>query len=102
MVVQRLTQSIKMENSFITNIGNRKSNQDVISINRLEKGAKLYLLADGMGGYKDGEFAANFIVSKLVQVFNKVVLFDEKEIQNAIDEVTKSLAYQNDIRESKM
>ena len=56
---QQLMQLKKMNSSFITNKGKRKSNQDVVCIESMGEDQNVFLLADGMGGYKNGEYAHN-------------------------------------------
>ena len=54
-------------------LGNRTSNQDRFAV--LERPqAVLLILADGMGGHKGGELAANTFVLKMTEVFNDTAL----------------------------
>ena len=85
----------KMNSIFITNKGARKSNQDVILIKRIGLDKDIFLLADGMGGYKNGEYAANFIVNHLYEILESQTSFDKSNIQLAIEEVTMALASEN-------
>lgn len=91
-----------MNSSFISNKGKRKSNQDVVLIKNLDSEKDMYLLADGMGGYKHGEYAANFIVSQLSDLIEKQEAFDEVSIQFNINEVTSALAKINKKQETNM
>ncbi|GGK34419.1 serine/threonine protein phosphatase [Yeosuana aromativorans] len=91
-----------MNSKFITNKGTRKSNQDVVFIKNLDEDNKVFLLADGMGGYKNGGYAANFIVVHLYQGLNTIENFDADSIQAEVDKVTKALALENEKQESKM
>lgn len=91
-----------MKSSHISNKGNRDSNQDVVLIKGLGNGNEVHLLADGMGGYKNGAYAANFIVSNLVDLLNNQENFDRECIQSAVNKVTKALAHENEKQESKM
>ena len=59
-------------------------------------------MADGMGGYKNGDYAANFVVSNLFELLNSKENFRRKSIQSVIDKVTKALAQENEKQESKM
>lgn len=102
MVEQQLMQSKKMNSDFITNKGKRKSNQDVVLIKSLGHVNNIYLLADGMGGYNNGEYAANFIISNLYKGLNTIENFDANSIQAEVDKVTKALALENEKQESKM
>lgn len=96
MAEQQLMRLKRMNSSFITNKGKRKSNQDVVFIKSMGIEQDLYLLADGMGGYKNGEYAANFIVKYLYEVFKDQKSFDKNSIQEAINEVTRALAKENE------
>lgn len=91
-----------MNSKFISNKGSRKSNQDVVFIKNLGEDNKVFLLADGMGGYKNGGYAANFIVANLYEGLNTTVNFDRDSIQAEVDKVTKALALENEKKESKM
>lgn len=91
-----------MNSNFITNVGQRKSNQDVVLIKSLGNDNEIYLLADGMGGYKNGAYAASFIVTTLFNLLKGKDNFDKVHIQSAIDEVTKELAEENHKQESRM
>lgn len=102
MEEQQLMQLKMMNSSFISNKGKRKSNQDVVLIKSIGIEQDLYLLADGMGGYKNGEYAANFIVKYLYEVLKDQKSFDKNSIQKGIDEVTRSLAKENEKQGSNM
>lgn len=102
MAEQQLMQLKRMNSEFISNKGSRKSNQDVVFIKNLGEDNKVFLLADGMGGYKNGGYAANFIVANLYEGLNTIVNFDRDSIQAEVDKVTKALALENEKQESKM
>jgi len=92
----------KMNSNFITNKGARKSNQDVVLIKSIGLDKDIFLLADGMGGYKNGEYAANFIVNHLYGILKIQTSFDKSSIQLAIEEVTMALATENKKQDSNM
>lgn len=102
MAEQQLMQLKRMNSNFITNKGARRSNQDVVFIKNLCEDNKVFLLADGMGGYKNGGYAANFIVANLYEGLNTTVNFDKDSIQAEVNKVTKALALENEKQESKM
>lgn len=102
MVVQQLVRLKVMNSNFISNKGKRKSNQDVVFIESLGIDMDVYLLADGMGGYKNGEYAANFIVTHLYDLLKSQKSFDKITIQTNIDEVTRALAKENEKQGTKM
>lgn len=102
MVEQQLMQLKRMNSHFITNKGTRKSNQDVVLIKNLGEDNNVVLLADGMGGYKNGGYAANFIIANLYNGLNTIENFDRNSIQVEVNKVTKALAHENEKQESKM
>jgi len=102
MVEQQLMQLKRMNSNFITNKGTRKSNQDVVLIKNMDISKHVYLLADGMGGYQNGGYAADFIVSHLYQGLKNVEKFDEESIQKEVNIVTEAMALENEKQESKM
>lgn len=85
-----------MNSIFITNKGKRKTNQDVVFTKSLGKQKYLYLLADGMGGYENGEYAANFITAQLYELLRNIENIDKDKIQMAINTVTEALANENE------
>jgi protein phosphatase len=102
MAEQQLMQLKRMNSKFISKKGSRKSNQDVVYIKNLGEDNKVFLLADGMGGYKNGGYAANFIVANLYEGLNTTVNFDKDSIQAEVNKVTKALALENEKQESNM
>lgn len=102
MAEQQLMQLKRMNSKVITNKGTRKSNQDVVLIKNLCEDINVFLLADGMGGYKNGEYAANFIVANVYEGLKTIVNFDRESIQAEVNKVTKALALENEKQESKM
>ncbi len=64
---------MKYEIGKTNRLGNRTTNQDRFAV--LERPeAVLLILADGMGGHKGGELAANTFVLKMTEVFNDTAL----------------------------
>jgi len=102
MVEQQLMLLKRMDSHFITNKGARKSNQDVVLVKSLGKYNNLYLLADGMGGYKNGAYAANFITSNLYEELKSLQNIDRESIQKKVNKTTKALTLENEKLESKM
>ena len=102
MEEQQLMQLKKMNSSFITNKGKRKSNQDVVFSESIGEDRDVFLLADGMGGYKNGEYAANFIVKQAYEIVKNQESFDKSSIQLIIDEVTRALVKENEKQGSNM
>lgn len=80
-----------MESFSITDIGvKRKMNQDFVFCEQNQVGSlpNLYIVADGMGGHKAGDFASRFSVEKVVEyiqsskLISPIRLFEEA-IKNA-------------------
>ncbi len=74
----------------------REMNQDSYYISDLEEEPKLYILADGMGGYKGGEIASSLAIANVknyvINNFNKYKKDKEsilKLIKNAIEYTNK-------------
>lgn len=56
-----------------TGIGKRAVNQDLIYHKKIAKSKDLFLVVDGMGGYKDGDLAAKIIVETFSEsITNKI------------------------------
>ncbi len=62
-----------------TGIGKRMVNQDLIYHREIAKSKELFLVADGMGGYKDGDLAAKIIIETFSK--NSISNIDQNVIQ---------------------
>jgi protein phosphatase len=102
MVEQQLMQLKRMNSHFITNKGQRALNQDQVLIQDVDDNISIYLIADGMGGYENGLYAAKFIISSLSEQLRLLTVFDKYIIQNEIDIVANALKKENEVRNSKM
>ena len=73
-----------------TDVGKlREMNQDAFYISDENAELKLYILADGMGGYKGGEVASKLAIIEVVKVIEdkfSQIEKNEKEILNLIEE----------------
>ena len=85
----------------------RPNNEDsVIAISHpLDDAIKLLAVADGMGGYSNGEFASSFTVKELEIWFKELGLKEFKNIDNlkrSLNDVVQAInsALQNKIKES--
>jgi protein phosphatase len=56
-----------------TGIGKRTVNQDLIYRKKITKSKDLFLVADGMGGYEDGDLAAKIIVETISKNINNTI-----------------------------
>ena len=76
-----------------TDIGKvRQMNQDTYFISEEAEEPKIYLLADGMGGYAGGEIASNLAIHSVKQHIQsnwEKISKTEKEILNLIKEATQ-------------
>ncbi len=76
-----------MEAYAITDVGmNRSTNQDYIFASTMPLGSlsNLFIVADGMGGHKAGDFASRFIVERLVGFFAQE--YPDKDIHGILKE----------------
>lgn len=76
-----------MEACALTDIGmNRSMNQDYVYASTMPVGSldNLFIVADGMGGHKAGDFASRFVVEKLTEYFAKP--FPDKDVHSIIRE----------------
>ncbi|MBP3463596.1 MAG: Stp1/IreP family PP2C-type Ser/Thr phosphatase [Clostridia bacterium] len=80
-----------------TDIGQTRSmNQDsLFTTENKSNGLKLYILADGMGGYKGGEIASKVAVTAVSKYINEK--FDEisKDKQSILDLIEDSISFAN-------
>lgn len=76
-----------MEACALTDIGmNRSMNQDYVYSSTAPIGSldNLFIVADGMGGHKAGDFASRFVVEKLTAFFSQP--FPDKDVHSIIRE----------------
>lgn len=76
-----------MEACALTDIGmNRSMNQDYVYASTMPVGSldNLFIVADGMGGHKAGDFASRFVVEKLTEYFAQP--FPDKDVHSIIQE----------------
>ena len=80
-----------------TDIGRTRSmNQDsfLVSENK-ENGFKLYILADGMGGYKGGEIASRVAITAVSKFINEKFADISKDKQSILDFLEDAIAFAN-------
>ena len=80
-----------MQIEYISGIGKRETNQDIIYIDTLDSGASFFLIADGMGGYEKGDEAATIISESIFTFLNYVEKIDENAIQKAIQKANLAI-----------
>lgn len=82
-------------------IGQRKENQDLILIEKLNYENSLYLIVDGMGGYENGKKAATIIAESIFNYLKMVNRLDSKSIEEAIKKANLSIKVFNENNSSK-
>lgn len=73
----------------------REMNQDAYYISDSSSEIKLYLLADGMGGYKGGEIASNLAIKCAQSYITNNFKETQKDKQSLIQLVASSMEYAN-------
>ncbi len=84
--------------------GKRESNQDVILLKDLAESISVYLLSDGMGGYKNGEIAATIACQSIVDFLTNKLDIDDvpKSIRLAVESANVKLGQKRKELESKL
>ena len=54
-----------------SNIGRRSQNQDFVLSKEIGENKAIYIVADGMGGYSDGDMAAKIAAEKIANCIVK-------------------------------
>ncbi|WP_242157324.1 PP2C family protein-serine/threonine phosphatase [Aestuariivivens sediminis] len=80
-----------MKYSTFSHKGSRSVNEDKIHIESLKNYSELFLIADGMGGYEDGENAASMIVESISTYLNTLKEIIPKDIQKAINKANLAI-----------
>ena len=81
-----------------TDIGKaREMNQDYYYISSPEEEIKLYILADGMGGYKGGEIASRLATQAVKQYIDNNFQATHRQRDELLDLVKQAILYANDV-----
>ena len=86
-----------MEFGYITDLGKvRERNEDSVLICENQTGEKLLVVADGMGGHKNGEVASNIAISLIGDRFKQISSVGNKEdainwIQSTVSEANVNI-----------
>lgn len=91
-----------MKSSILTHKGKRKSNQDVVLVKNINPDTYLYLVADGMGGYDNGEIAASICVESISTFLSNIELIDEEGIQKAVNKANLAIRQFQEKNHSKL
>lgn len=85
-----------MEAFAVTDIGKvRDMNQDSYYISSCEEGIKLYIVADGMGGYKGGEVASKLAIESAKNYICNNFAETKKEKENILNLIKSAIEYAN-------
>jgi serine/threonine protein phosphatase PrpC len=94
MVAEQLKQQYKFSYKQFSIIGKRTSNEDRVRVNN-HNDWQLLLLADGMGGYNNGEAAAEMAIETLSEYFFK-------SPHNAIEDINNIFVNANNLISEKL
>lgn len=91
-----------MKSKVISHIGKRKTNQDLILVKEINTDSHLYLIADGMGGYDNGDIAAEIVIDSLTAFLSNSSQFNENVIHKAINKANLALRQYQEQHQSKL
>ncbi|MGO2293877.1 MAG: PP2C family protein-serine/threonine phosphatase [Psychroflexus halocasei] len=91
-----------MKSKVISHIGKRETNQDRILAKKIDTDSYLYLVADVMGGYDNGDIAAEMVIDSLTTFLSNSSEFNENVIQKVINKANLSLRQYQEQHQSKL
>ncbi|ADF54432.1 protein phosphatase 2C-related protein [Zunongwangia profunda SM-A87] len=91
-----------MKSKVISHIGKRETNQDRILAEKIGTDSYLYIVADGMGGYDNGDIAAEMIIDSLTTFLSNSDQFNVNVIQKAINKANLALRQYQEQHQSKL
>ncbi len=91
-----------MKSTTLTHKGKRKVNQDVILTRNINPDTYLYLVADGMGGYDNGEVAAQIATESILTFLSNVDEITKETIQKAINKANLAIRQYQEQHHSQM
>ena len=91
-----------MKSITLTHKGKRKINQDVVLIKNINPDTYLYLVADGMGGYENGEIAAQIATESILTFLSNIDEINKETIQKAINKANLAIRQIQEQNHSKM
>lgn len=91
-----------MKSKIISHIGKRKTNQDRVLAEKINTDSYLYLVADGMGGYDNGEIAAKITIESILTFLSNMEVIDKKSIQKAINKANLAIRQFQEQYQSKL
>lgn len=91
-----------MKSKVISHIGKRETNQDRILAEKIGTHSYLYIVADGMGGYDDGDIAAEMVIDILNNFLSNSDQFNVNVIHKAINTANLALRQYQEQHQSKL
>ena len=91
-----------MKSTTLTHIGKREVNQDVTLIKNIGPDTYLYIVADGMGGYDNGEVAAKTATESILTFLSNIDKVNKETIQKAINKANLAIRQLQEKSNSKM
>jgi len=91
-----------MKSKIISYVGKRKTNQDRILAEKIDTDSHLYLVADGMGGYDNGDIAATMVIESLTTFLSNSTQFNKEVIDKAINKANLALRQYQERHQSKL
>lgn len=91
-----------MKATIISHIGKRKTNQDLTLAKKINADSCLYLVADGMGGYDNGDIAAKIVIESTTTYLSNSSEIDESVITKAINKANLTLRKYQEQNHSKL
>jgi len=88
-----------MKSIVFSHKGKREVNQDYVLVHDISFDTRIYLIADGMGGYDHGEIAAKMVAENILTYLSTVEKIDETQIQKAINKSNLAI---RQLREKKI
>jgi len=85
-----------------THKGKRVVNQDYILTQKVNTNSSLVLVADGMGGYEQGETAARIVADNVIGYLSIVENIDTGHVQKAINKANLGIRQYKDGKQLKM
>ncbi len=91
-----------MKSKVISHIGKRETNQDRILAKKINIDSYIYLVADGMGGYDNGDIAAEMVIDSLTTFLSNSDQFNVNVIHKAINKANLALRQYQEQHQSKL
>tara|TARA_R110000868_G_scaffold159110_1_gene387607 strand:- start:11450 stop:12169 length:720 start_codon:yes stop_codon:yes gene_type:complete len=91
-----------MKSAILTHKGKRKINQDVVLVKNINPDTYLYVVADGMGGYDNGEVAAQIATESILTFLSNIDEINKETIQKAINKANLAIRQYQEQNHSRM